>query len=171
MRKITQKYYIADTDIGRGVFAKRPIKNGEAILKFSGPIITTADKITEEKTLHGYPLQIRNNKYIDIKSPGVLVNHSCNPNAGIKNDKILIAIKNICIDEEIRYDYSTTMDEDDWTMKCKCHQKNCRKIVKDFKYLPKTMREKYLKLGIVQKFIARKYQNQTNRNFLTETFI
>ncbi len=154
------KIYIGDTDVGLGVFTKKQIKKSEKILKFSGPIITRC-QITGKKALHGYPIQIEDNKYIDTKKPGVLINHSCNPNVGIKNDKMLIAIKNIYIDEEIRFDYSTTMDEDDWTMKCKCHKKNCRKIIKDFKYLPKSTQSKYLKLGIVQNFIAGKYQNST----------
>ena len=162
MRKITQKYYIAGTDVGVGVFAKIPIKKNEVILKFKGRKINSEFTEKRNKKVKKYRwgdfLQIGNNKYINIEKPGVLVNHSCNPNAGIKNDKILIAIKNIYIDEEIRYDYSTTMGEDDWTMKCRCHQKNCRKIIKDFKYLPKTAREKYLKLGIVQNFIARKFE-------------
>ncbi len=155
-----RKIYIADTDVGLGVFAKKLIKKDEKILKFSGPIINCS-QITGEKALHGYPIQIEDNKYIDTQKPGVLVNHSCNPNAGIKNDKILIAIKNIYIDEEIRFDYSTTMDEDDWTMKCKCRQKNCRKIIKDFKYLPKRTQEKYLKLCVVQNFVAQKYGKST----------
>ncbi len=126
MQSKKQKIYIVDTNVGLGIFAKNSIRKGEKILEFLGPIIKR-NQITGKKALHGYPIQIGDNKYIDTQKPGVLVNHSCNPNAGIKNDKILIAIKNIYIDEEIRFDYSTTMDEDDWTMKCKCHQKNCRK--------------------------------------------
>lgn len=67
-------------------------------------------------------------------------NHSCNPNSGIKikgNRVILIAIKNIKKGKEITWDYSTTMDEDEWEMCCMCKIKNCRKIIRDFKYLPK----------------------------------
>jgi len=43
-------------------------------------------------------------------------NHSCDPNAGLQIDgqKVwLVAIKNITQGEEITWDYSTTMDEDD----------------------------------------------------------
>lgn len=158
MRKITQKYYIADTDVEKGVFAKRQIRKDEIILKFTGPIINSK-QINDRhgKYRGGRPLQIEDNKYIGIEKPGVFINHSCNPNAGIKKNVNLIALKNIKKDDEIRFDYSTTMDEDSWTMKCKCHKKNCRKIIKDFKYLPKNTQGKYLKLGIVQRFIAKKY--------------
>jgi len=89
----------------------------------------------------------------------MLINHSCNPNSGIKCDKILVSVKNIEKDEQIFYDYSTTMDEDSFTMQCDCREPDCRKIVKDFKYLPAKTREKYLKLGIVQNFIAKQYIN------------
>ena len=58
-------------------------------------------------------------------------------------------------DEEIFYDYSTTMDEDSWTLQCKCGSQNCRKIVKDFKFLPQELQKKYLELNIVQNFIKK----------------
>ncbi|GAI75942.1 unnamed protein product, partial [marine sediment metagenome] len=102
--------------------------------------------------------QVEKEKYIDLKEPGKYVNHSCNPNVGIKKDKKLVAIKNIKKGEEIFWDYSTSMDEDNWTMKCKCGNKDCRKIIKDFKYLPERTKNKYLKMGIVQKFIAKKFK-------------
>lgn len=151
------KIYISETDVGKGVFAKRPIKKGEMILRFRGELINSKQIKIREKSRQRNSLQIGNDKYIDLEKPGVLANHSCNPNAGIKEDKILVAIRNIKKDEEIRYDYSATMDEDDWTMKCRCHQKNCRKIVKDFKCLPKSTQKKYLRLNIAQRFIAEKY--------------
>ncbi len=86
------------------------------------------------------------------------VNHSCNPNSGIKvtNRKvILIAIKNIQEGQEITFDYSTTMDEDDWEMDCNCGSQYCRKKIKDFKHLSKKIQEKYIRLGIVPKFILK----------------
>ncbi len=72
------------------------------------------------------------------------INHSCNPNSGliIKNEKVnLIAIKNIKNGKEITYDYSTTINEDNWKMRCNCGSKICRKIIKDFKYLPKNIKK------------------------------
>ena len=155
-------FYIKETSFGKGIFAERNIRKDEKILEFKGSIITGEQgkkldlKIFGKRL--GNSLQVGKNKYIYLKEPGRLINHSCNPNAGIKKDKILVAIKNIKKGEEINYDYSTTMNEDNWTMRCKCGKKNCRKIVKDFKYLPKKIQKKYLKLGIVQKFIIKKIQ-------------
>ena len=104
----------------------------------------------------GKPLQIGPNEYIDSQEPGVLVNHACFPNAGIRNDRFLMAIQDILPGQEIFFDYSTTMDEDNWTLECKCGSPNCRHIIKDFRYLPIDVQRKYLKLNIVQSFIAKK---------------
>ena len=102
-------------------------------------------------------VQIDKNLYMG-PSGGVddFFNHSCNPNSGLKIEGkrvILVAIKNIKKNKEIMWDYSTTMDEDDWELDCTCGSKNCRKRIRDFKYLPKEIQQKYIKLGIVPKYI------------------
>lgn len=70
-----------------------------------------------------------------------------------KLGKAVFANKNFKAGEEITWDYSTTMDEDKWEMDCVCQSKNCRKRIKDFKYLPKEIQQKYIKLGIVPDYI------------------
>lgn len=86
-----------------------------------------------------------------------LINHSCSPNSGIKihgKKAILIAIRNIKKNEEITCDYST-ITNDNWKMKCRCESKNCRKVIKKFKTLPKRLQNKYIKLGIVGNYILK----------------
>ncbi|MEM5812106.1 MAG: SET domain-containing protein-lysine N-methyltransferase [Candidatus Aenigmatarchaeota archaeon] len=141
--------------LGRGLFAARDIKKGEVIFYFNGKIMSGNEVVKSGR--EPYPIQIGDDKYMDWGEPGELINHSCNPNAGVKNDNHVIAIKNIKKGEEITWDYSTSMDEDCWTMKCYCGSKNCRKRIRDFKYLPKNLQKRYLKLGIVQSFIAKKF--------------
>jgi len=159
---MTDIFYIDETEVGKGLFALRDIKKGEKILEFKGPIVTSSQAKDSDMDrygkLLGNALQIGKNKYIYLEESGRVANHSCNPNAGIRNDVELIAIKPIKKEQEIKYDYSCTMDEDCWTMKCSCKEKNCRKIIKDFKYLPKEIKKKYLKLKIVQTFIAIQYE-------------
>lgn len=145
---------------GWGLFATRNISKGEKILSISGPMMTQADVDQRSDKQAANALQIDEELYIDFQEPGVLVNHSCNPNAGIKEDKDFIAIKDISIGEEITWDYSTSVDTG-WTMSCHCKEKNCRKIVQDFESLPKKVQEKYLEQGIVLKYIAKKVLTQT----------
>lgn len=155
------KIYLGEGDLGKGVFAKRLLRKGEIILKFKGPIIGFEDAVAKgEKEC--WPLQVEKTEYIDLEEPGCFANHSCNPNSGIVANRILVAIKNIEMGTEIRYDYSTTVDEDYWRMECRCKSNNCRNIISDFKYLDENLRAYYLSLGIVQSFISSQYKPPSN---------
>ncbi|MBS3084975.1 SET domain-containing protein [Candidatus Pacearchaeota archaeon] len=156
-------FYLKENGFGEGLFAKKVINKFEKILLFEDPVVTGKKSIKLDFKYYtsaiGNGLQIGKDAYIYLKDPGRVVNHSCNPNSGVIKDNLLIAIKKINIDEEITFDYSTTMDEDCWTLEGKCESKNCRKIIKDFKFLPKEIQNKYLKKRIVQKFISQNFQN------------
>lgn len=149
--------FIDKCSFGRGLFAAKNIAKGEVILTFSGRIISLDEALAKGET-SGNPLQIDTRTYLDIEEPGVIVNHHCNPNAGIINTYTLVALIDICKDEEIFYDYSTTMSENLWTMECGCSATNCRKTIKDFHYLPSNIKQKYLGLGIVQQFIVNEHK-------------
>lgn len=152
--------YISEGHLSKGIFASRNIKKGEEIIRFKGKLFTYQQLPTPYNKVEDHYVQIDKNLYMGPSGDyDDLFNHSCNPNSGlkIKNGKIiLIAIKNIKKGEEITWDYSTTMDEDDWEMDCKCCSKKCRGRIRDFKYLSKKIQQKYTKLGIVPKFILNK---------------
>lgn len=151
-----KKYYVSKSRFGKGVFASSGIKKGELIMKFKGKIISgdQLDKITKagRNTLVD-PLHISEKKFMLILEPYVLVNHSCNPNAGLKRNINLVALRNIKKDEEIFYDYSSVWWEG---FRCRCGQPNCRKYVSTFHSIPKKIQKKYIKMGIVPKFILNK---------------
>lgn len=153
--------YVAESKTGKGVFAERLIWPGELILVFKGFTVSWDNPI-HSSSMGSYLLQTGKKTYIMPEVPAKYVNHSCNPNAGIVKNRRLVAIKRIEKDEEITFDYSTTMSENFWTMDCLCYEINCRGIVKDFKYIPEDIQEKYLSLGIVQGFIAVKYKKIKN---------
>jgi len=154
---INKKFQIENCKFGKGLFAEVDIKKEEEILRFTGDLVSFEQAVTKDLKNQGDPLQVGKNIYINLEEPGRFVNHSCSPNAGIKNDFILVALKDIRRGEEIYFDYSTTMDEDFWVMQCECGNANCRNIVKDFKYLPSKVKRKYLDLNVVQQFIAIQY--------------
>jgi hypothetical protein len=137
---------------GRGVFTDSRIDAGERILVFTGLFLRKAD--TTAKTL---ALQIGPNLYIGA-SGGLddLVNHSCAPNAWVRIDgraADLRALRIIEAGEEILFDYSVTLDEDDFTMQCLCGSTACRKTISDGKYLPEAVWRKYLDLGILPHYV------------------
>lgn len=144
-------------ELGFCIIAKRPISKGERIFSFAGPIIDFLEtkRRGEQECM---PVQTGDNLYIDTEAPWKYINHSCEPNAGIRNNSDLIALEDIPLHAEIRFDYSTTMDENSFTMECKCGKPSCRKVVTDFRLLPRDIQERYFELGIVMDFIRKKYE-------------
>ncbi|NCQ34713.1 SET domain-containing protein [bacterium] len=140
-------------ELGRGLFAARPFATGELILKFTGPHYERGDPIHQTDTGANL-LQTGWRSYILLDPPGVFANHSCRPNAGVVHNRLLAAIEPIAPGQEICFDYSTTMAENFWTMPCRCGSPACRGVVTDFRLLPAEVRDRYLRLGIVQGFIA-----------------
>ncbi|MBI5797703.1 SET domain-containing protein-lysine N-methyltransferase [Candidatus Woesearchaeota archaeon] len=149
-------FSIKQCRFGRGLFAAKDIAKGEHILTLTGKVITQEEVDNKPEKQQANALQIEYDFYMDLEEPGVLINHSCNPNTGIQKDKEVIAIRDIKAGEEMTWDYSTSVDGG-WTMPCGCAEKNCRKKVKDFKVLPKKVKESYLQQNIVLSFIKEKY--------------
>jgi hypothetical protein len=137
------------------VFARRAIRRGEILLAFGGARIDFAET-KRRGAAECMAIQVGPNEYIDTLAPGVFVNHSCAPNTGIRNDRDLVALRDIQPGEEIRYDYSTTMDEKSFTMRCRCGAPGCRQVVTDFSELPVAVQEYYVRRGLVMSFIVRR---------------
>ncbi len=149
---------------GKTVFANTVFKKGEKIIEFKGQLMKRQELpeiLTPEDDRY---IQVGNNLYLGPSGEyDDLINHSCTPNPGIKikqNEVILIALKKIQKDEEICFDYSTTIHKDNWEMNCVCREENCRKRIRDFKYLPEEIQQKYIPLGIVPKYILQEFKQK-----------
>jgi len=146
------KLDIRDVAEGRGVFAGELIPASTLVARFSGPFLTYAQ--TDAST---YALQIGPDLYIG-ESGGVddLFNHSCDPNAWVRIEGTsaeLWALRDIPPGEEICFDYSTIMDEDDFTMRCACGSPRCRGTIGDGRDLPADVWERYERLGILPGYV------------------
>lgn len=143
---------------GLGVYVAQPYKKGEMICEMKGKKRSLGNlyyRKSHSRKMIDDPLQIGEGKYVDLDKPYLYFNHSCEPNAGIKDKTALFALKNIKKGEEITFDYSTTMDE---SLECKCGSRKCRKVIIDFFYLPKNVQLYYYKQGALPDFIKKKYK-------------
>jgi hypothetical protein len=140
------------------VFAGESIRAGQTVLDFRGRVIDFGATLRKGDR-EGDALQIAAGVYLDLEPPGRYVNHSCDPNAGVRGGVRLAALREIHAGEEIRFDYSTTMDEDHWTMECRCGASSCRGIVRDFKWLPTARKLALMRQDVVPAFlVAREIQ-------------
>lgn len=146
---------IRKSKFGKGLFAKKNITPGTVLCT-----VTTKEKeLTLEETIllndkESHAIQIDFDKYFLCEPPFLYSNHSCNPNCAVNANLEMVALKKIKAGEELFWDYSTSMLERHWKMKCFCGEKKCRGIIEDFDLLPKTLQEKYLQLNIVLPFIV-----------------
>lgn len=152
---------------GQGCVAKVDITAGEIICQMLGEVISIPElqrRYTLGMERLGDPLQIAERLYLDMESPYVFINHSCQPNAYVRDSATLTALKNIRAGEEITFDYSMTEwtaeefgGAEGWKMhNCRCGSANCRGTITSFPLLPMALQETYVKNHWVQNFILEK---------------
>lgn len=125
---------------GNGVFARTAIRKGETIAKFDGTIYDFYSNWTND--LYNHAIQFEKRRWRDSKGIARLINHSCDPNCGIRNLFTIVAMRNIAPGEEITWDYGMT-ENYEWRMKCTCGSPICRKTIGVYKTMPLAIRKKY----------------------------
>jgi SET domain-containing protein len=156
---------------GKGVFTNKDFKKFEHICFLEGEVITIEEmikRVDEGKEGESDPLGIDDEIYLDLEELSRTFNHSCNPNAFIRGKNELVSLKDIKKGEEITYDYSTTMDDNEekiketgaelWTCECKCGSNNCRKIIHQFKTLPQETKSFYIENNFMPDFMLRNFK-------------
>ena len=107
-------YRIGRSRTGLGLFATKPIKKGDKIIRYFGPLLDCRKK-EHDAIENKYLFELNNRWTIDgsiRENFARYINHACKPNAESdvkpRKRKIFIrAIKNIEPGEEINYDYGT----------------------------------------------------------------
>ncbi len=157
MKETPQKIRLGKAAFGQGVFANHKITLSEHVLTFNGPRLTRAELPKPYGAVVDHYLQVGPEDYIG-PSQAVCdyVNHSCSPNTAIRiegNEVTLFALQEMEANSELTFDYSTTMDEDEWELSCGCGARECRSKVRDFKKLPREIQQRYIALGAVPAYI------------------
>jgi uncharacterized protein len=117
---------------GRGVFAQEPIARGETVAGFGGQVFAGADFDRLDHDRRSHSIQIDRDLY--LVSPAVLdpadyVNHSCEPNAGLLGNVLVVAMTDIAVGEEICFDYAMCDADDYDEFVCECGAAGCRGLV------------------------------------------
>ncbi len=154
---VLSNFATGQTHLGQAVFAARQFQKGDVVTQFTGPLIHKSKLPKKYQGTRDRYVQIGPEHFLgpsgDIDD---LINHSCDPNTGLSFTTfgiILVAIKDIDIGKEITWDYSTTLFENSWKMRCDCREVGCRKIITDFTLLDEKVQRKYLKLNVIPPYI------------------
>lgn len=134
--KYYKSLYVKESYIsGTGLFAGEDIVAGELILRFGGAFALASERYSGkylESTFIGVNEDVILCETIDSqKDYSDYINHSCEPNAGMKDCLHIVAIKDIKKDEEILCDYAFWESDENWILntQCNCGSVGCRKTI------------------------------------------
>lgn len=126
---------------GEGIFATKSFRVGDIVM-----IGVIKEALNGN---HSHASQIEENEYVLHDGLITKVNHSCNPNCGIRVNKTgahdYVAIKEIGINEEITFDYAMrNYIIDYFPNKCMCGSKGCRSRIAGWKDLTDEKKKEYV---------------------------
>src|SRR2546423_1930911 len=140
-----ENIYVDRTDhTGRGLFTRAGFKKGQTLFRLEGKIVV--DSYDANYRFGSRWIGIGDKTWLSPSrnNHGYYINHSCDPNAGLKDKIIVVAMRDIKKGEEITIDYSLTEADPYWKMRCKCGSRNCRKVIRSIQFLPEELYRKYV---------------------------
>ena len=120
---------------GRGLFARAAIRAGEAVAVKGGAIIDGAalERILDE--VSPAEIQIEDDLWIaprsaaEVEANLLCLNHSCEPNVGVRGQITFVAMRDVAAGEELTIDYAIIDGDSRERMKCRCGTAACRGVV------------------------------------------
>ena len=120
---------------GRGLFAIPDIAKNE-IVAIKGGHIVDRKRLREKITPRLGPVEIQIDDDLFIapvteeerELSMLYLNHSCDPNLGVRGEITFVAMRDIRGGEELTHDWAMT-DDEDYSVECNCSASNCRQIL------------------------------------------
>jgi hypothetical protein len=125
---------------GEGIFATKSFKVGDRVM------VGVIKEVLNGN--HSHASQVGKNEYVLHAGLITKVNHSCDPNCGIRVNETgahdFVAIRSISINEEIVFDYAMrNYGVDYFPKECMCGSKRCRGRITGWKDLPDEQKKEY----------------------------
>lgn len=145
-----------------GVFAAEPISRDERIAVWGGEILPQDLFNTLPDRLRRLSIQVEEDLFMVApnEGPADYVNHSCDPNAGLSGQIVLVAMRDIPAGEEIRFDYAMSDVTDYDEFQCQCGAPNCRSVIRGSDWMRPELQERYR--GYFSPYIQRRIDRLNN---------
>ena len=120
---------------GRGLFARDAISAGEIVAVKGGAIMDSASFALVRDRVSPADIQIEEGLYIaprsgeEVEANILCLNHSCNPNVGVRGQITFVAMRDISKDAELTIDYAMIDGDPAERMECSCGARECRKTI------------------------------------------
>ena len=146
---------------GQGVFATKSYKSGDVVM------VGVIKEVLDGNNAHASQI----GEHLYVRHAGLVskVNHSCDPDCGIRVNKNgahdFVARRDIGVNEEITFDYAMRNYEvEHFTGRCACGAQPCRGKITGWKDLPEAKKKEYK--GLVAPYLIaldRKYPREKIR--------
>ena len=130
---------------GVGMYAEDDFKKGDVVFIKGGHILTR-DELFSSGVINSY-LPLDDNYFLgatnkeEEDSIKLFINHSCDPNCGLRGEITFVAMRDIKKGEELTVDYAM-IDNEDYEFKCSCGSSSCRGKVTGYDWKRKDVQDK-----------------------------
>lgn len=134
---------------GRGLFAAAGISKGEIVAVKGGAIMTSSELASVVGQISPAEIQIEDDLYIaprsaeEVEANLLCLNHSCEPNVGVRGQVTFVAMRDLEPDEELLIDYAMIDGDAAEKMECRCGLDSCRQLITGDDWRLPVLRRKY----------------------------
>ena len=120
---------------GRGLFAREAIAEGEIVAVKGGAIVDREAFASIRADVSPAEIQIEDDLYIaprtadEVEASILCLNHSCDPNVGVRGQITFVAMRNVAAGSELTIDYAMIDGDPAERMECSCAAPSCRKVI------------------------------------------
>lgn len=152
---------------GQGLFATADFVKREIVAVKGGHIVdrkTLREEITP--VLGAVEIQIDDDLFIapvaerERELSMLYLNHSCDPNVGVRGEITFVTMHPVRAGEELTHDWAMT-DDDQYSMECNCGAANCREILTGKDWQRPELQKLYA--GYFSAHLARKIASSKSR--------
>jgi hypothetical protein len=133
---------------GRGLFAKTVIAEGEIVCVKAGHLLSKAGLAEHKSVVSEADLQIADDLFLapvteaEFENVMMFLNHSCEPNVGVRGQIVFVAMRDIAAGQELTLDYAM-IDHDTQPMVCRCGAASCRQLITGQDWQQPELQQKY----------------------------
>jgi uncharacterized protein len=146
---------------GRGLFARTTISAGEVVAVKGGAIIDAAALALIRDQVSPAEIQVEDDLYIaprtaeEVEANILCLNHSCDPNVGVRGQITFVAMRDIPAGAELTIDYAMIDGNPAERMKCSRGTPHCRKVITGNDWLLPELRRRYA--GYFSRYIQERF--------------
>lgn len=120
---------------GRGLFARAAISAGEIVAIKGGTIVDAGSFALIREKVSPAEIQIEDGLYIApdsaeaVEANILCLNHSCDPNVGVRGQITFVAMRDVPQGSELTIDYAMIDGDPAEQLECSCGARECRAVI------------------------------------------